>query len=179
MTRYAVSPEESRIWAEARSSLHDIRLQTAGPRGFIDAEVAPGEVRLLPGARIELAVELLRSGNTILDGELRRRLDARRHPDITGELRAARPLSTSRWLLEGDLTLHGVRKATDVEVELGTPPGRLEVRGEKVIDMREFGVDPPKLLFLRVDPRVRIRVHLVATESPQVTSASRASLSVP
>jgi hypothetical protein len=29
--------------------------------------------------------------------------------------------------------------------------------------MRDFGLDPTKILFLKVDPRVRIRARLVAS----------------
>jgi hypothetical protein len=40
-----------------------------------------------PSARLELAVDRLRSDNPLFERELRRRADARRHPGIVGELR--------------------------------------------------------------------------------------------
>jgi hypothetical protein len=86
-----------------------------------------------PSARLELAVDRLRSDNPLFERELRRRADARRHPGIVGELR----------LLAGD-------------------DGGFELKGEQVFDIRDFGIDPPRLLMLKADPEVRVRVRLVA-----------------
>lgn len=162
MTRYAVVPERSWIRAEARSSLHPVRMETSGVQGFLEAEISGGEVRLAPAAHIDLAVDLLRTNNSILDAELQRRLEARKYPRIEGELREVKALGSGRWLLQGELSLHGIRKSMDVEVGLAEREGALELAGEKAIDMRDFGLQPPKLLFLRVEPQVRIRALLVA-----------------
>ena len=166
--RYAILPDRSRLQAEARSSLHPVRMETAGLGGYIDAEVCGSEVRLGPGARLELAVERLRSGNALLDSELHRRLEVGRYPRIEGELRTAQALSAERWRLEGELTIHGVRRSMTVEVTVKAGGDRIELAGEKNIDMRDFGLEPPKILFLRVDPQVRVRAHLVA--APAATS---------
>jgi hypothetical protein len=34
--------------------------------------------------------------------------------------------------------------------------------------MRDFGVNPPRILTLKVDPAVRVRVRLVADEEDEV-----------
>jgi hypothetical protein len=39
----------------------------------------------------------------------------------------------------------------------------LTIDGEQVIDMRDFGIDPPRLIILTVDPEVTVRVHIAAT----------------
>src|SRR5205807_1758526 len=101
MTKYLVTPERSRIVAEARSSLHPVRMETAGLQGHVEAEVIDGQPRLGLPTRIELEASLLRSGNALLDSELQRRLEVRRYPRITGELREAIALSQERWLLRG------------------------------------------------------------------------------
>src|SRR6267378_3377883 len=108
-----------------------------------------GQVCLSTPTRIELAVELLKSNNSLVDAELRRKLEARKHPRIEGRLREAKPLPGSRCLLRGDLTLHGVSRL-------------LEVEGEKTIDMRDFNLTPPRFLIFKVEPTVRIRAKLVA-----------------
>jgi len=161
--RYDIVPERSRILAEARSPLHPIRVETSGLQGFLDLQVENGELRFGPAAHVELRVELLRSSNSLIDGELQRRLEARKYPTVQGELREARPLGNDRWLLRGELSLHGVRQPMDVEVTLRQGPGEgVELEGSQTIDMRNFDLEPPKMLFLRVDPRVKIRALLVA-----------------
>src|SRR2546427_10340461 len=97
-------PEQSRVWAEARSSIHSIRVETAGFEGELEAEVAEGQLCLAPPTRIELAVELLKSNNSLVDAELRRKLEARKHPRIESRLREARPLPGFRRPLRGDPT---------------------------------------------------------------------------
>ena len=164
MARYRLVSERSQVWTEARSTLHPIHVETAGLEGYLEADVDGEEVRLGVPTRVELDVALLKSNNALLDGELRRRLEARRFPRITGELLEAKPAGNGRSVLRGELSLHGVKRELDVEVVArATPEGTLQVDGEKVIDMRDFGLDPPKILFLKVDPRVRIRARLVAS----------------
>jgi hypothetical protein len=40
----------------------------------------------------------------------------------------------------------------------------LLIEGEQVFDIREFGVEPPKILMLRVHPDVRVRIKVVAQQ---------------
>ena len=41
---------------------------------------------------------------------------------------------------------------------------RLRLEGERVFDIREFGMQPPKILMLRVFPEVSVRVSIEATK---------------
>lgn len=165
MPKYLVIPERSRVSANAKSSVHPIRVETAGFEGYLDADVANGEVRLGTPTHIELPVELLKSNNSLIDGELQKRLEARKFPFIKGDLREAKQIDGRKWKLSGDLTLHGTKQPMDVEVTLRAgADGTIEVEGEKTIDMRDFGLQPPKMLFLSVDPAVRIRALLVAKQ---------------
>ena len=163
MARYLVLPERSRVWAEARSSLHPIRVETAGFEGQLEAEEIDGRIRLAPPTRIALDVRLLKSNNGLVDVELQRKLEARRFPRIEGELREAAAPTETRSVLRGILTLHGVAREMEVEALVRAPDAAtLEVEGEKLLDMREFGLVPPKFLIFKVEPIVRIRAKLVA-----------------
>ena len=42
MTRYALDPDRSRVWIEARSSLHPIHSETAGLQGWFEADLLGG-----------------------------------------------------------------------------------------------------------------------------------------
>ncbi len=42
--------------------------------------------------------------------------------------------------------------------------GSLRLEGERVFDIREFGMQPPKILMLRVYPEVSVRVSIEATK---------------
>jgi hypothetical protein len=44
----------------------------------------------------------------------------------------------------------------------------IEIEGEQVIDMQDFGLKPPRILMFKVEPRVRVRARVVAErEAPQ------------
>lgn len=115
--------------------------------------------------RVEVPVSSLRSGNPLEDAELQRRVDARRFPTIVGEVRNAIALEPGRFRVEGDLTFHGVTRAVTGELHLELDGDRLRIDGEQVFDVREFGIKPPRILMLRVEPDVRVHILLVADSS--------------
>ena len=59
----------------------------------------------------------------------------------------------------GVLTIHGVYRPCSVHYRADrAPSGELRVRASTKIDMRDFGVDVPSYLGVRVDPEVAIQV---------------------
>jgi polyisoprenoid-binding protein YceI len=162
VARYRVIPERSHLWAEARSSLHPVKVETTGLGGDVEAEVEDGRVRLGAPFRVDIDAERLRSGNMIMDVELQRRLETKKFPRVVGAVSAAAATGTG-WRLSGELTLHGVARATDADVTVRVVDDRtIEIEGEKTIDMRDYGLNPPKLLMFRVHPDVKVRARLVA-----------------
>lgn len=164
MAKYKVIPDRSHLTAEARSSVHDIKVQTNGLTGFVEAVVDGGVPRLGAPFKVEIDAERLKSGNGLTDSELQRRLETRKFPRIVGEVSGADQLAEAgRWRLSGTLRLHGVTKATDAEVTVRVVDDKtIEIEGEKVIDIRDYGMTPPKFLILKVYPDVKIHARLVA-----------------
>ena len=166
MTQLRVIPEQSQLWVEARSSLHPIHGEGTGIEGEADLEIDDGRIALsgTPKARIGLPVERLRSGNALQDMEMRRRIEAQKYPTIVGELVTATALSRpGRYRLQGDLTFHGVTRRLEADV-MATLNGQgvLVVEGEYILDVRGFGVTPPRILGLQVYPEVKVRFRVVA-----------------
>ena len=166
MTRLRVIPEQSQVWIEARSSLHPIHGEGTGIQGEAELEVSDGEIDLSapPKARIELPVERLRSGNALQDIEMRRRIEAQKYPTTIGALVKATALSQpNRYRLQGDLTFHGITRRLEADVMTTLDEqGVLLVEGEYVLDVRAFGVTPPRILGLQVYPEVKVRFRVVA-----------------
>ncbi len=51
------------------------------------------------------------------------------------------------------------------EVTISAPDERsLIIEGEQIFDIRDFGVEPPKILMFKVHPDVRVRVQVVARQ---------------
>ena len=167
MTHYRIVPEQSQVLIDAKSSLHPIHTRTEGLDGHLDVEVlGAGRIDLESDAqaKLSLPVERLKSGNAFEDRELRRRIDARRFPTIDGELTELRATGTDgRYLARGDLTFRGVTNTYEDEITITqVDDGTLRLEGAHTFDIRDFGMEPPKILMLRVEPDVSVRVEIIA-----------------
>jgi polyisoprenoid-binding protein YceI len=75
-------------------------------------------------------------------------------------------IDAGRYRVSGDLTFHGVTRPVEGEVSVSMPDGdkTLVFEGEQTFDIRDFGVQPPKILMLKVHPDVKVRVRVVAEQ---------------
>jgi polyisoprenoid-binding protein YceI len=67
------------------------------------------------------------------------------------------------YVTEGDITFRGVTQRVSDEVALSTPDdGTVVFEGQHVFNLPDFGMEPPKIMMLKVYPDVAIRVRIVA-----------------
>ena len=167
LSSFRVRPDQAAVMLVARSSAGPITFGTAGIEGSIVAAMADGNIltESTPRARLEVPVGEFTSGNQFYDGELLRRIDARRFPAALVNLRRAIAVGkTGRYHVAGDLTFHGVTQPLEGTVEITFPtPGTMVVEGRQVLDMRHFGITPPGVAMLKIYPDVRVELHLEAT----------------
>jgi DNA-binding PadR family transcriptional regulator len=169
--RFALVPDRSAVLIEARSTVGPITFGALGLTGSVEAGLHGGAVCTATpaSAHIELAIEGLRSGNSLYDAELLRRIGARRYPVVDMELRESSDVGRDGlYRLGGDIAFHGVTRAMQglARVLVGED-GSLEVTGEQVVDIRDFGVASPTVLMLRIYPDVRVRLHVEAQPEDQ------------
>jgi polyisoprenoid-binding protein YceI len=167
VTRYRIDPDRSVVWIDARSSVHPIRSRTDGLTGWIEIGLTKtGRVSSTtsPAAHLELPVDRLRSGNPLEDRELRRRIDARRHPTIEGDLTSITAAGEpGRYRVSGAVTFRGVTQPHDGEMEIAAlDDGALRWTGASTFDVRDHGMEPPRILVLRVEPLVEVRIEVIA-----------------
>ena len=163
--RFTIEPERSTVAIEARSSVHPINGETNGVEGTVELAVAGDtpDLSTPPAAHIELPIDRLSSGNRLYDNEMQRRVDARKFPTIIGELELAEAADgDGRYHVSGTLRFHGQRRTVDADIIAKVTGTRLVADWEQTIDIRDFGVEPPKILMLRVYPDVKVVVHIEA-----------------
>jgi polyisoprenoid-binding protein YceI len=154
------------VWIEARSNVHPIHTEAEGLDGWLELDIAGGMVDV-DGSQIghlEFPVENLKSGNGFEDRELRRRIDSRRYPSITGDLKSMkRTNGSSDYLVSGDLTFRGVTRSYEDTMTVDEVDNRtVTLAGRSTFDIRDFGMEPPRILMLKVQPEVAVRVEIVA-----------------
>lgn len=167
--RYVVSATESSLVFEARSTLHAVRGKATGLNGYVELSFGTdGTLGATPPAmHVEFPVDQLRTGNTLMDHEVRRLIDSSAHPRIAADLRELRPnAAPGHYTASGDITFAG--RARRYEGALTLEPGadRVTIDGELTVDIRDFGLRPPSLLILKVDPVARVRLRLVGRRDP-------------
>jgi DNA-binding PadR family transcriptional regulator/polyisoprenoid-binding protein YceI len=166
LRRFRLDPERSAVLIDARSTVGPISFGTVGISGSIEAAIFDGVVQtdISPSGRLTIDVTGLTSGNHLYDAELLRRIDARRFPTATVELRECTPSGPgARYHLAGELTFHGVTRAAEGTVCVeALSDTRLAITGEQVFDIRDFAVPSPTVLMLRIYPDIRVRLHAEA-----------------
>jgi polyisoprenoid-binding protein YceI len=169
VTRYRIDPGRSRVWIDARSNVHPIHSSTDGLEGYVEI-VTDGDGALVldppPAGKLTLPVSRLSSGNKLEDREMHRRIDARRYPTIDGILTSMQPLDgDGRYRVAGDVTFRGVTRPREDEMTVRAVDDRtIQLTGSSSFDIRDFGMEPPRILLLRVEPEVTVRVDITAVE---------------
>jgi polyisoprenoid-binding protein YceI len=167
VARYVIAPERSHVWIDARSNVHPIHSSTDGLEGFVDLALSPeGEVDLSApmSGKLSLTVDRLSSGNRMEDRELQKRIDARRFPTIAGELDTIEKSDDDgRYRVSGDITFRGVSRHHEDLMKIGSVDDQtIQLDGRSSFDIRDYGMEPPRMLMLKVEPVVEVRVEIFA-----------------
>ena len=163
---FRLIPDRSVVLIEVRSTVGPLSFGAIGVTGWVEAAVAGGVVQTdrPPSGRITIDVSGLRSGNGVYDAELLRRIDARRFPTATVDLKSCAASGLGdRYHLEGEITFHGVARPVQGAVDVTMAGGdHLVITGEQALDIRDFAIPSPTVLMLRIYPDVRVRLHAEA-----------------
>ena len=172
MSRFEAVDGRSTLALSGESSIHPLHTTTTQIKGYFVAtfdEDGQMDLSAPVGGQIQIPVESLRSGNTLIDRELRKRLDMRRFPQVVGNLIEIRGKNgPERYQVVGDLTIHGVTQRLEGELIVRQVDERIiELQGEINLDVRDFNVEPPSLLVLKVHPALKAKLHFVVEHANQ------------
>jgi hypothetical protein len=167
VAEYRVIDAESRIEISRKSSLHPVTgqfrpghlsgsLAIGGDGG--DAP-APGAA---PQGHLELPITALSFGSALYGRELPKRVEASRYPDsdTAPRQRRTRRRPDLADLAQPDRARRHQTLPRDGDRDPG--PGRsITVSGRHHFDVREFGIQPPGMLGMKVHPDFEVTVHAV------------------
>lgn len=167
MPRYAVDGALSRVTVNARSNIHSTRTEWTALSGTI--EVDPTDLAGKP-AVAELQVDMTRydAGDFLRNRKLRKDLEVERFPQASFRLvrlsDVAEKSGGGRFTASavGVISWHGreLTVSADGEGTIGDDELRATARFE--MDVRAFGVEPPRFLMFKVENVVAVDVLVVA-----------------
>lgn len=154
----------SLVVVSARSSIHDTRTTWDALSGTITADPAD-----LGAAEVDVALDMTRynAGDFLRNRKLRKDLDVHRHPVASFRLESLSQVAEKapgRFTAEakGAIEWRGrtvpVTASGEASVDAGSISGT--VRFE--LDVRDFGVEPPRFLMFKVEEVVAVEVTLLA-----------------
>lgn len=153
---------DSSVALSATSSVHPIHGEIRGLRGQANVEVRDGQIQLdpAPTAYIEGDVAQLETGKKLEDIALRKQINAKQFPTVRYEVRRVEG-GPGNYKVHGAFTFHGVTREFTEEVSARAEGDTIVVEGDHTVDIRDFGVQPFKILSLKIDPDVALKVRLV------------------
>ncbi|MFN8036867.1 MAG: YceI family protein [Acidimicrobiia bacterium] len=167
VTRYELVPERSQVWIEGSSSVHPVHATTTGLAGWIEVDLTATGLAAKSDAsgHVEIPVQQLRSGNPLVDRETRRRVDAKKYPLISGDVTGVDGVDRGVLHLRGVIHFRGESCDVEGDLTVGRDGDGLILEGEQTFDVRDWGLQPPKLLMLTVHPDVTVRIRCEARPS--------------
>ena len=67
--------------------------------------------------------------------------------------------------MTGDIVFHGKTRSFEHAMEIRIGDDEVALTGDYVFDIREFGMNPPSMLMIRVYPEITVRVELYGTRA--------------
>jgi len=134
------------------STLHNWAMNARDFSGSADFTFkSPGQLSNLTSLTFALAVADLKSGESGLDKNAYKALNAKEYKDITYKLLSATitPKADGKYLIKahGDLTIAGVTKEVLMDVSCSVnKDGTITCTGSQTLNMTDYAVKPPKFM---------------------------------
>jgi polyisoprenoid-binding protein YceI len=157
---YAI--ESGRVVVTARSAIHDTRTVWSKVSGTV--EVDPDDPGAGAAANVTVDMRDFDAGDRLKNWKLKSDLDPDRWPTATFRLtglvvEGREPL---RATATGTLAWHGRETPVRASGEGRLTPDAVSASATFDLDVRTLGIEPPKILFLKVESIVRVEVTLSA-----------------
>lgn len=159
---------QSRLWIDGTSSIRSFSCKAGEVNAAVEA-VGPNAIpQLLTGekgvktVRVTVPAELLDCGNGTMNEHMRKAIKLSEHKSIEFRLadyEVAKNAESVSGTINGTLLLGGVTKPITLKAE-GEPQGAmLHVTGSYELDMTEYGLKPPTLMFGRIKVGKTVKVN--------------------
>lgn len=159
---------QSRLWIDGTSSIRSFSCKAGEVNAAVEA-VGPNAIaQLLSGekgvktVRVTVPADLLDCGNGTMNEHMRKAIKLSEHKSIEFRLsdyEVAKSTESVSGTINGTLLLGGVTKPITLKAEGEAQGGMLHVTGSYELDMTEYGLKPPTLMFGRIKVGKTVKVN--------------------
>lgn len=159
---------QSRLWIDGTSSIRSFSCKAGEVNAVVEATGPNVIPQLLTGdkgvktVRVTVPAELLDCGNGTMNEHMRKAIKLSEHKSIEFRLAdydIAKNADGVAGTINGTLLLGGVTKPVTLKAEGRPVGGMLHVTGSYDLDMTEYGLKPPTLMFGRIKVGKTVKVN--------------------
>jgi polyisoprenoid-binding protein YceI len=110
---------------------------------------------------VEVSITDFISDNAKRDTNMRESMESDRFPKASFEIKEIVVKGGDSMSLKGSLTLHGVTKPLSFEGSVKSEGDKVHIKAKSALKMSEYGITPPKMVFLTVRDQVELSVDMV------------------
>ncbi|WP_310438720.1 YceI family protein [Sulfuricurvum sp.] len=122
----------------------------------LSMDTAPATLR----GTIEVSMSDLVSDNKKRDTNMQETLESSTFPKAVFEVKEVVAKGGDNVILKGSMTLHGVTKPMSFEGTLSEEASKVRIKAKSTMKMSDFGITPPKMVFLTVRDQVDLNVDI-------------------
>ncbi len=115
------------------------------------------DITTLKGS-VDVSLVNFKSDNSERDEHMGEALDIKKYTQTTYTIQSVTPSTNGQYTIAGTLNLHGTTKPITLKGEVITQNNQVTIKVETSFKMSEFGIQPPKLLFLNVRDQVDMKI---------------------
>ncbi len=173
--RIVLVEEESSLWIEGTSTIDDIFCKAGVVVGYADIGPAdasnPDQLKENGSVRLNIPVMEFDCGQRRMNRDFFSALQAEEHPEIQFSYSKSQLITNLepechpfQLKVDGTITVAGTDK--DITVMVDIEPceyNRFRLKGKKTINMKDFGIEPPRALFGLIRAHEELEVHFSLT----------------
>ncbi len=110
---------------------------------------------------IDVSIADFMSDNTKRDVNMHETMESNKFPKASFEIKEVIAKGGDNVVLKGTLSLHGVSKPLSFEGTLTQDASKVRIKAKSMIKMTDFGITPPKMVFLTVRDQVDLNVDVI------------------
>jgi polyisoprenoid-binding protein YceI len=159
---------QSRLWIDGTSSIRSFSCKAGEVNAAVEATGPNAIPQLLTGDKdvksvhVTVTAERLDCGNGTMNEHMRKAIKLSEHKSIEFRLAdydVARGADGVSGTINGTLLLGGVTKPITLKAEGKSEGGMLHVTGSYDLDMTEYGLKPPTVMFGRIKVGKTVKVN--------------------